>query len=542
MRADACQVLMIYPRFDPNSFWNYRDACELVGASHPASPLGLMTVAALLPDAWTIRLIDRNTDDVTDDDIASADMVMTGGMLPQQPDALDLVARAQALGKPVVVGGPDATSSPDVYADADFRVLGEAEAILDDFVAAWRAGQRTGTFEAEKFSVDMSTSPVPRFDLIDFARYFHIAIQFSRGCPFQCEFCDIIELYGRVPRTKTPDQVIAELDRLYALGHRGYVDFVDDNLIGNKKALKLFLPRLIAWQKAHGHPFQLSTEASLNLADDDALLAMMRDAGFFVVFIGIESPDPDVLTATLKKQNTGRDIADSIDRIYAAGIFVVAGFIVGFDEEKGSVAAPVIELIEAAAIPVCMVGLLYALPNTQLTRRLMSEGRLFEGAGISKRDGDQCVTGLNFDTLRPRAQVLQDFRDIVAHVFSADAYFTRLADVVGRLDMAGRGYRLGFRHLVRDLHLFARFAWNLHRRRPDLRARFWATVMRTALTNPLALLPAGMMLAFYAHLGVFSRYVTARIDEQLNELAAERWRPPPRVAADTALPLSATGS
>src|SRR5262249_37018516 len=279
-------------------------------------------------------------------------------------------------GKPVVVGGPDATSSPDVYRAADFLVLGEAEGIIDEFVAAWSSGAKAGRFEAAKFQVDVTKSPIPRFDLLKRTDYVYIGVQFSRGCPFNCEFCDIIELYGRVPRAKTNEQMLAELDALYHTGHRGHVDFVDDNLIGNKKALKLFLPALREWQRKRRYPFQFSTEASMNLADDAQLLSMMREANFFGVFIGIESPDTETLISTQKKQNTRRSLADSVQKIYGAGMLVLAGFIVGFDTEKGSMADAMIDCIEATSIPVCMVGLLTALPNTQLGRRLEKENRL----------------------------------------------------------------------------------------------------------------------------------------------------------------------
>ena len=230
---DHCNVLMVFPRFNANSFWNYKATCEMVGARYPAAPLGLITVASLLPESWDIKLVNRNTEDLSEADIVWADIIMTGGMLPQQWDTLAIIDMAHARGKPVVVGGPGVTSTPEAYAAADFRVLGEAEGIIDVFVAAWRAGERSGTFEAAKFKADVSRSPVPRFDLLRFREYLHVGVQFSRGCPFTCEFCDIIELYGRVPRTKTAEQVIAELERLYALGYRGHVDFVDDNLIGN---------------------------------------------------------------------------------------------------------------------------------------------------------------------------------------------------------------------------------------------------------------------------------------------------------------------
>src|SRR6476659_7600014 len=349
-----CRVLMIYPKFVPNSFWNYTEACELLGAKYPAAPLGLITVAAMLPKHWDIRLVNRNTEPLTKADLDWADLVMIGGMLNQQPDAIYLIDLAHLHGKPVCVGGPDVTSSPHLYADADFKVLGEAEPVIEDFIAVWESGERKGVFVAEKFKADVTLSPMPRYDLVNFDHYLFMGVQYSRGCPFNCEFCDIIELYGRVPRTKTNDQMLAELDALYAIGHRGHVDFVDDNFIGNKKAIKLFLPVLIEWQKRHGFPFEFSTEASVNLADDDALLGLMRDARFFTVFVGIESPDTDTLIAMQKKQNTRRSLAASINKIYGAGVYVNAGFILGFDSEKGSIADGMIDCIEDTAIPVCM--------------------------------------------------------------------------------------------------------------------------------------------------------------------------------------------
>ena len=281
-----CNVLLVYPRFNAGSFWNYGATCEMVGAKYPAPPLGLITVAAMLPENWNVRLIDRNTGALTNDDLAWADMVMTGGMLPQQADCLAVIRRSQEKNVPVVVGGPDATSSPEVYEAADFLVLGEAEGILTTFVDAWKEGVRNGRFSAEKFKADVSSSPVPRFDLLRFDDYVQIGVQYSRGCPFTCEFCDIIELYGRVPRTKTNDQMLAELDRLYELGYRGHVDFVDDNLIGNKKAVMAFLPLLIDWQRRNGYPFSFSTEASLNLADDPKFLGLLRDA--YCRHVGVE--------------------------------------------------------------------------------------------------------------------------------------------------------------------------------------------------------------------------------------------------------------
>ena len=398
LAPNPCNVLMIFPRFNAQSFWSLQAACDMWGARCPAPPLGLITLAALLPATWNIRLINRNAEDLHDSDIEWADMVMTGGMLPQRFDCLELIDRVQSLGKPVVIGGPDAMSSPEVYKKAEFRVLGEAEGLIDHFITAWMRGERKGTFEAERFKANVAESPIPRFDLLNFKHYLYIGVQFSRGCPFNCEFCDIIELYGKVPRTKSNAQMLRELDALYDAGYRGHVDFVDDNLIGNKKAIKLFLPHLIEWQKAHGYPFNFSTEASINLADDDQLLALMKQSNFFAIFVGIESPDTETLVQAQKKQNTRRSLAESVHKIYDAGMYVLAGFIVGFDTEKGSMAEAMIECIEATGIPVAMVGLLTALPSTQLTRRLEKEERLLPLIAKDMEHGDQCTAGLNFVT------------------------------------------------------------------------------------------------------------------------------------------------
>ncbi|WP_321499805.1 B12-binding domain-containing radical SAM protein [Breoghania sp.] len=527
MSEDRCNVLLVQPQFVVGSFWNYQATCEMIGAKYPAPPLGLITIAAMLPESWDIRLVDWNTQDLDDADIAWADLVMTGGMLPQQPSTLAVIERCKAQGVPVAVGGPDVTTSPDMYAHADFRVTGEAEGVLEKLVEAWRAGERSGLFNAERFKADVTTTPVPRFDLLNFKDYTQICVQYSRGCPFTCEFCDIIEIYGRVPRTKTTQQMLAELQALYDLGYRGNVDFVDDNLIGNKKAVKAFLPELIAWQKAHKYPFLLSTEASLNLADDPDLLEMMRDAGFFTVFIGIESPDPEILNATRKKQNTRRDIAASIHRIYEAGIFVLAGFIVGFDEEKASVAEPICGLIEDAAIPVSMAGLLFALPETQLTRRLEREGRLHPGHSLAEGDlGDQCTAGLNFDTLRPRAEILRDYRRIIDHIYSPENYVARVRRVVDMLDMSGPNGELTRPRLKKDLSDFARILWHLTVRMPEHRKPYLKLLWYCLRTNPRALNAAIVLYALFVHLGPFSRYVVSEIERQIEEVESGAWQRP----------------
>jgi len=470
-----------------------------------------------MPSSWPARLVDCNTVTLTNQDIDEADLVMTGGMLPQQPDTLAIIERCQARGKPVVVGGPDATSSPQLYARADFLVLGEAESIMAQFVAAWNDGARSGRFEAEKFTADVASSPIPRFDLLTFSHYLYLGVQFSRGCPFNCEFCDIIELYGRVPRTKTNTQMLAELDRIYALGYRGHVDFVDDNMVGNKKALKLFLPHLIAWQQAHGFPFEFGTEASVNLADDDQLLKMLADANFFVVFVGIESPDADTLIAAQKKQNIQRSLNDRIDKIYAAGITVTAGFIVGFDSERDRVAQGIIDCIENTTIPVCMVGLLYALPNTQLTRRLEREGRLHAGYDVAAKEdfGDQCTSGLNFVTARPRREILADYLTVLDRIYSPAAYFSRVREMGRRLKNNRAVLSPSISGAIRDSYRVARLLWAMTVKRPSWARPVWSTLVDCAWHNPTAMRGVVQMMSLYLHLGPFSREVADKVREAI---------------------------
>jgi radical SAM superfamily enzyme YgiQ (UPF0313 family) len=533
MTIDACKVLMIFPRFSTDSFWNYRATCELTGARYPAAPLGLITVAALLPQSWEMRLVNRNTESLTEADLEWADLVMTGGMLFQQPDSLRIIEMCRARRKPVVVGGPDVTSTPDIYDSANFRVLGEAEEIMEDFVAAWRSGAEQGLFEAPMGQTDVTKSPTPRFDLLKLEHYLHVGIQFSRGCPFNCEFCDIIELYGRVPRTKTNEQILTELDALHALGYRGHVDFVDDNLIGNKKALKKFLPALQKWLNKKNFPFEFSTEASINLADDPELLRGLAAANFFAIFVGIESPDTDTLVLMRKKQNTRRSLQESINKIYDAGIFVFAGFIVGFDSEQGNIASGMIDCIEDTAIPVCTVGLLYALPGTQLGRRLLREGRLFPGYDLpSRQEGDQCTIGLNFETKRPRRDVLADYQAVLQTVYGPAAYFGRMRRVGRMLRRGKRRLEASAPHLLRDLRLFGRLVWRLPNAGPGSAGQFWKTMLDCAIHNPPALPFMVMLSALYLHHGPFSRQVIAEIDRQIEDIDLGLWRAPQRVPAD----------
>jgi radical SAM superfamily enzyme YgiQ (UPF0313 family) len=505
------RVLMVSPKFTPNWFWDIQAVCDIVGTRCVEPPLGLITVAALLPTDWKIRLVDRNAEQLSASDLDWADLIMTGGMLPQQSDTLALVDICHQRGKPVVIGGPSVTSIPETFDGADFLVLGEAEGVIDQFIGAWKGGAKRGVFDGRKIQVDITKSPVPRFDLLKPGYYLLMAVQFSRGCPFNCEFCDIIELYGRLPRTKTNRQMLAELDAIHRMGYRGRVDFVDDNLIGNKKALKKFLPELCEWQEQRRYPFTFSAEASINLSDDPALLGLMRDANFLMVFVGIETPDTETLIAIQKKQNTRRSIPESIHRIYSAGIFVNAGFIIGFDTEHEGVADSMVKCIEESSIPVCLLGLLAALPNTQLARRLQREGRL----RLLDADRVNQITGLNFVTLRPRHEILADLRSVVERIYAPAAYFARVRALGRALHGPRHPTAQLLKCLFRDFKVVSRLVWQLNVLKPHLRRHFWETLIDCARNNVGAVEVVFWMVIFYLHLGNFADFVLRELDGQI---------------------------
>jgi radical SAM superfamily enzyme YgiQ (UPF0313 family) len=508
------RALLVYPEFRSASFWNYRETCELVDARYPAAPLGLCTVAALLPSEWDVKLVDRNVEPWDDAMLDEADIVLTGGMMPQQRDCVELIRKARAKGKTVIVGGPDATSSPHLYDDASHLVLGESEVTMPLFLADLASGTAKKIYQDGR-KADVQKSPTPRFELLKFDRYNHIGIQWCRGCPFSCEFCDIIELFGKVPRAKTSAQILAELQKLYDLGYRGHVDLVDDNFIGNKKLVKQFLPDLKQWLEERNWPFEFTTEASINLADDPALLKAMQEVGFFAIFVGIESPDETTLVAMQKRQNTHRSIAESIHKIYAHGMFVNAGFIIGFDTEKGSVSRGIIDCIEATGIPVNMAGLLFALPTTQLTRRLAAAGRLHENFDVAPEGvGDQCTAGLNFDPCRPRLEILQDYLKVVETIYTPESYFSRVQKVGQALDSSQRRFRPGLGQWWKELKGFARMTRKLGFRK-ETRRFYWGTMLKALWQNPKSIRYTGSLMALYLHFGQFSKYVAEKIREAI---------------------------
>jgi len=422
------KCLIVQSEFSEFSFWNYVDICKLRGAKYPAAPLGLMTAAALLPQQWEFKLVDVNVKPLLNEHFDWADIVCTGGMLPQQRSMFSIIDKAHQYGCPVVVGGPDPSSQPSLYQSADYLVQGEGEVTIPLFIQDIGKGSKSAEYKSDR-KADMTDAVVPRFDLIRFDDYIQVGIQYSRGCPFNCEFCDIIELYGRISRTKTQEQIIKELQTLYDLGYRGHIDFVDDNFIGNKKNVREVLPVVREWSNANNYPFYFSTESSINLADDDNLLQMMKDVDFRYVFIGIETPEDEILKLTNKRINLNRSMVNSVNKSSSYGMIGNGGFIIGFDNETDQIAENMIQCIQDSGICMAMVGKLYALPETQLTRRLEKEGRLFENSGTLRETNtelDQTTDGLNFITSRPRIDVLKDYNHVIKYIYDPGHYYERV--------------------------------------------------------------------------------------------------------------------
>jgi len=511
------KVLLLYPEFSDRGFWNYKAVCHLMGAKYPASPLGLITMAALLPPEWQLRLLDLNTVTLQDGDIDWADLVFIGGMLPQQPGFLRLIERVHSRGKKVVAGGPDPTSQPEVYRSADYLVLGEAECSLPPFLSDLARGAPGGTYLFPE-KADLAKSPVPRFDLLTMRNYLMIGVQCSRGCPFSCEFCDIIELYGRQPRTKTPQQVITELDVLYRLGHRGHVDFVDDNFIGHKAKAKEILRAVKDWSEVHGHPFFFSTEASINLADDEELMGLMGDVDFRYVFVGIESADSELLRSMHKMTNLKRNIVEDLHKIYRHGIVVNGGFILGFDGETSNSARKLAELVERGKIVMSMIGLLFALPNTQLTRRLSQEHRLLEDTGRVSTEVDQTTSGLNFITCRPETEILGDLLHVLRAAYSRKNYFDRCLSLSKTLRVQYRfkpSWRLKARYIVAFLKILVKLGL-----RPSTSYYFWRNLLAVLLTRVSALETVVNLMVMYLHFGPQTEFVSREMAKKIKLLQA----------------------
>jgi radical SAM superfamily enzyme YgiQ (UPF0313 family) len=413
-------VLLVWPKF-PRSFYGMEGSMCLVREKAHMEPLALITIAALLPKGWRVWLIDRAFQILTDEDILNADLVMLSAMHAQRSDAAEVLSRCRQLGRRTLIGGPWANIQPEVLLKlADHVVVGEADEGLAGIAADFEAGCARRLYRiAER--PDVTRTPVPRFDLLDLNKYLSISIQFSRGCPFQCEFCDIPPMYGRKPRTKRPSQVLAELDALYDLGWRGWVSIADDNFIGNHHAALELTRELARWQKSKNYPFSFSTEASVDLAERRELMDSMAEANFLTVFLGIESPSLTALQETKKFQNLRHDILEQVRTIQSKGVWVTAGFIVGFDSDDASTFDRQQEFIRQAAIPLAILNLLQAIPTTPLHKRLQDEGRLVDN-DITLLVG---TARPNFRTVMPLDTLLGGASQILCNLYEPDQFFER---------------------------------------------------------------------------------------------------------------------
>jgi len=513
------RVLLVSPAYPP-TFWSLEHTLPFVKRRWLLPPLGLLTVAALLPAHWQLRLVDLAIGDRLDDEeLLRCDVVMLSGMLVQRDSLHALLARCRRLGVRTVVGGPYATAMPDRFGDADHVVVGEAEELVPEIAADLEAGRARRVYR-ELRKPDIRRTPIPRFDLANVAAYHYMPVQFSRGCPFLCEFCDIIVMYGRRPRTKTPAQLLAELDALLATGFRGRIMFVDDNFIANPNDVRLLLPDLAAWRRRTGALFDFFTEASINLADDPQLVRLMTDAGFAVVFVGIESPSQDSLRETRKVQNLRRDLVEQVRSLRRAGLDIWGGFILGFDHDDPAIFERMIDFVTRSGIAYATVGVLTALPNTPLYQRLAREGRL-------RPDGEtgDMFALTNVITKLPLDVLLEGYSRVLEALFSPDAYFERCREHLRHWRAAATLERAT---TIEDLRVVARSLWRQGIRGSYRRAywRFLTWVVRhdrRKLALAFAQACAGHHFITYTHETVLpdmrSHLERARADDAPRELA-----------------------
>jgi radical SAM superfamily enzyme YgiQ (UPF0313 family) len=465
------KILLVYPEF-PDTFWSFKHALKFIRKKASAPPLGLLTVAAMLPSNWEKRLADLNVSHLSDADLAWADAVFLSAMVVQRESAREIIRRCKTAGVKVIAGGPLFTMESNQFPEVDHFVLNEAEETLKPFLRDLEQGRAGRMYASDQFP-DLHQTPVPLWDLANLKHYSTVSIQFSRGCPFNCDFCNVTTLLGHRPRTKAAGQIIAELDSLYSLGWRQGVFFVDDNFIGNKKHIKTeVLPALIEWRKSRkGMPF--STEASINLADDPELMRLMVAAGFDTVFVGIESPNEESLAECSKNQNKGRDLLASVRLLQRSGLQVQGGFIIGFDHDSPSIFQQQIDFIQNSGIVTAMVGLLQAPLGTRLYERLQKEGRLVADFSGDNVDGTtNIIPRMGLESLR------EGYRKVLSHIYAPQFYYERVQTFLREYKPSGihvplepqyvlallrSVYQLGIRGVERA-HYWRLFFWTLFRR------------------------------------------------------------------------------
>ncbi len=488
------KALLVNPETPP-SYWSFKEACRMMGCKALCPPLGLITVAAMLPDEWELRLVDLETTALTEDDWLWADMVMISAMIVQREGVRRVVREARERGKPVVIGGAYPSSLPDelVEAGCDFVVKGEGEITVPLLLEAIRTGRSGGVISTEE-KPDMSSSPIPRYDLLNLNDYIVLTLQTSRGCPFNCEFCDIIHLFGRKPRYKTPEQIIRELETILRLGWHREVFISDDNFIGNKQHARAALAQLTPWQESHGMPFAFWTQTSVNLGQDRELIDLMTEANFSTVFVGVESPDEDVLRLNRKFQNISNPLVESLNNICRNGLTVVASFIIGLDEEKPGAGERISSFIDLTDIPLVMLNTLQVAPNTDLWNRLILEGRILD----DRTTGQSTGARLNYAPTRPERDILTEYMHAWEHLYDPSRFLertiryflamrpTRKAMGLKKTadgPMVSTPGRMSFRERRDNLLSILRLLWR-QGARPPYRAQFWRQLFRMWRENP----------------------------------------------------------
>ena len=501
------RILLVYPQF-PETFWSFKHALKFVSKKASYPPLGLLTLAPMLPAAWEKRLIDMNVEHLRDEDIAWADYVFLSAMAVQKDSVREVIKQVHDAGGKVIAGGPLFTMEPENYADVDHLVLGEAEGIIDELVRDLEAGALQAVYRAAAFP-GISATPLPDWSLVKMKHYSSMAIQYSRGCPFNCEFCDIVLLNGRRPRTKDADQFVRELESLYAAGWRDGVFIVDDNFIGNKEKLKKeVLPAIIAWRATKKTSLPFNTEVSINLADDDELIRLMVQAGFNAVFVGIETPNEESLQECTKNQNRNRDLTADIRKLHNAGLEVQGGFIVGFDNDPLTIFKSQINFIQRSGIVTAMVGMLNAPPGTRLFQRLKKENRI-----VSEFDGANM--GINFIPKMNRKTLVDGYKNILCGIYSPREYYQRIGTFLREFRPAHfKRTHVGMHHVK----AFWRSFWILALREKG-RRYYWRLWWATLLKRPRSL-PVMMKLSIYGY--HFRRVVEKYVGEPLSMCASER--------------------
>ena len=477
------KILLVYPEY-PDTFWSFKHVLKFIAKKAAFPPLGLLTVAAMLPASWAKKLVDVNVEPLTDEQILWADMVFISAMIIQKNSAQAIIGRCRSLDRKVVAGGPAFTTRHEDFSGVDHFVLNEAEVTLPLFLADLEAGCLKQMYVSREKPA-LTNTPVPLWALIDINDYATLAVQYSRGCPFNCEFCDIIVMNGRQPRTKSAAQIKKEFQAIYDAGWRKSVFIVDDNFIGNRREVKKMLPELISWQRERNFPFTLLTEASTDLAKDEELMQMMSRANFFKVFLGLETPDNLSLKECGKYQNTALNLVEAVNTIHQHGMQVMGGFIVGFDNDTESIFEAQIKFIQQIGVVTAMVGLLTALPKTRLWHRLEAEGRL-----LSEATGENTDGSLNFMPVMGMENLMEGYRKILKTIYSPKCYYQRINTFIANYRPTVRA-RIG----REDMAAFGRSVWRIGIL-SRARFRYWRLLIKTLLKKRMAL-PIAVELAIY---------------------------------------------